>query len=257
MIKQTERLSKGDEQLSTYNQSWVEAWSTVGIKPLPPSEMRAWLSTYNEALRQIKVVRETAAVVSDLDEQIEQARVELVSLLKASLAAAADSGAAGGAAGEIDKAIAVPKTTVASLLERCQSLVERVESVRNERTSMSRDLERQKVESVKAEEELAAADLALAGWNEEWSQAIRPLKLEGAVSPSQASAMIDTLDKLFNAQAQAQNFSTRLKGIERDAKIFEGEVGEICAAVAPDLSAQPAEQAAAGLYTRLKSARDQ
>jgi uncharacterized protein YhaN len=236
----TERLAKGDEQLALINASWLEAWSSVAIKPLPPSEMRGWLSTYNEAIRQIKVVKEASAAVVELDEQVEQAKVELSALLKNSEDA--------GLAGEV-------KATLAALLEACQGLVTRAENVRNERLSLNRDLERQKTELAKAEEELSTASSAQADWTSEWSQAIRPLKLEGPVSPSQASAMIDTLDKLFNAQTQAQNFSTRLKGIERDATIFSDEVAEICAAVAPDLAAQPAEQAAGGLYKRLKDAR--
>ena len=40
-----ERLAKGDEQLGTINESWVAAWSVVGIKPLPPLR-DAWLALH-------------------------------------------------------------------------------------------------------------------------------------------------------------------------------------------------------------------
>ncbi|MBU6452738.1 MAG: AAA family ATPase [Cyanobacteria bacterium REEB67] len=237
-----ERLLKGENAQKALEESWVETWSRIAIKPLPPKEMRVWATNYNDALKQIKTVRETQVALQDIDGQVAESKAELLALLT-----------------ELDggdgSTKIAPAESLAALLERCQQIVAEVAAVRSERLTLGRDLEKLKFEQGKVEQDHSQALSALEAWKSEWAVAVIPLGQNGPVLPSQANAIIETLETLFANQTQAQQFANRLNGIDRDAANFKARVKEIVTLVAADLIDFPPEQAATELNARLSKAR--
>ena len=83
---------------------------------------------------------------------------------------------------------------------------------------------------------------------------VPPLGLGDAVTPVEARAAIDVWKQVPALRLERENRDRRVRGMERDMAIFEKEVAELVARLAPDLVRQPASQAIGTLNERAREA---
>ena len=117
-----------------------------------------------------------------------------------------------------------------------------------------REVARQQQELARAQATLGAAEQrstearrAMGAWQEEWQAAVQPLGLAANARPEQALRLLEALADLSNQREQLALIERRIVGIERDIAAFAGEVRELTAAFAPELSGLSAPEAASRL----------
>ncbi|MBI3325330.1 MAG: hypothetical protein HYZ81_01310, partial [Nitrospinae bacterium] len=115
-------------------------------------------------------------------------------------------------------------------------------------TPIQRDLESARRDTHEAADKLAQ-------WRTGWTAAVAGLGLEGDARPAEANAVLTKLDELLKKLDEADELAKRIEGIDRDARVFEEDVKDLVARIAPDLLDLPAEQAAAQLNARLNKAQ--
>ncbi|MBW1830007.1 MAG: hypothetical protein JRI74_11380, partial [Deltaproteobacteria bacterium] len=106
-----------------------------------------------------------------------------------------------------------------------------------------------------AEEDLKAAQEALAKWQEQWRKALFGLVLKDEVSTLEAIDLIETLQNCFEKLKEADDLKSRIDGIDRDAAELEKEIKPLIEKVAPDMLALSPDQAILQLRTMLSQAQ--
>ncbi|MEE4607316.1 MAG: AAA family ATPase, partial [Desulfobacteraceae bacterium] len=216
---------------------WRELWQPVGIQPLTPAEMRAWLSDF-DALRarlteQRNLEAQIAAAVgrqSELDAGLRQAMATAGAPVTAEIPLST----------RIREAKAYAKTR--------RELEVRIAAM---------DKELAHLEAERGEAAAAVGDLekALADWRRDWRQNVTRIGIAANASPTAALAVMDSLKDARNQIAEADVLRKRIDGIDRDAAAFQNRVKALVGALAPELAAEACDRAAELLNARLTAAR--
>ncbi len=233
-----QEIDSNQSQLEHVQKDWVKLWGAAGISASYPAEMRAWSQRFQDVRKQVAVVREARIHLKDLQESIAQCKQELGSVLLG-----------------LAEPPVLEGESLSGLIERCQMIIDTASSVKTQRERLILDLEKLQADRSKAEDELKSAQKALEDWNFRWAAALQPLSLEPNTTPSQANAVLDTLDRLLKDFFELQDLHHRVNGIERDGKEFASNVQKLVNKVAVDLLDFPPPQAAAELNSRLGKMR--
>jgi len=226
------------EALTKVQEEWQELWSPTGLDPLPPKEMRAWITRQKELVHSAENLRALNLEADRLQGQISEHIEEL-----------------GKALAHLAEPEPAPEETLEKLLNRCQALVEAIqESARGKKEL------RKKVGDLNAEIQVARGEKSdairkLKEWQVQWSDAIKPLGLTGEISPAAVHVVMAKLDELFKKLDEARSLKTRIEGITRDAAKFGDDVLALVNRLALDLAKMPPAQAAAELQARLSRAQ--
>ncbi|MEM9658390.1 MAG: hypothetical protein AAF961_08520, partial [Planctomycetota bacterium] len=125
--------------------------------------------------------------------------------------------------------------TLATALDRCQEIAstKRDDELRREHLAAEREkLCRQRVV---AEREAAEARQAVDQWRADWADSVLTLGLDGDARPSEANAVMDTVDEIFARLEESRKLEERIDGIDSDAQHFERSVRQLLEQAAPDL----------------------
>jgi len=216
---------------------WQALWQPVGLQPLSPAEMRAWLSGLDALRAQLAERRRLRCRL----ESETRLRAELDDALQQALASAG-----------------APVPADVSLSERIQAARVHARAQRDlEARVVAMDKELGQLEGELAETVAAVRDLekAMDDWRQTWRRSLAQIGLAADASPPAALAVIESLKDARNQLAEADVLRKRIDGIHRDAAAFQGRVKELVAALAPDLGAEPCDRAAELLNARLTAAR--
>lgn len=113
-------------------------------------------------------------------------------------------------------------------------------------------LSKARTEAELAEFASEKAKSVLTEWKNEWAIEMQRIGLEPNVPPDQANAVLSSVNDLFKALHEADGFSKRNIGIERDAKQFVEDVEQI----AKEVDLDPASLSVDQLISRLNSDLD-
>jgi len=220
---------------------WQELWAPCSIKPLLPREMQAWLNCLDKLRFQ---VAESDKIAQDLQGQ-EDRRRELRTMLIAELVSL----------GERQE---FPGEELSPVLLFAEALVQRVQ----------KDLSRREIQAEKirvldkalesARSDHLVSETELRHWQSLWNDALLPLEIGNSVLPAEAIDFIETLQACFDKLKEADDFSKRRDGIDRDAREFEEALLVLKKNSAPDLAECEANQAVTQLKSRLgRASQDQ
>ncbi len=205
---------------SRTSEHWETLWSAAGIHPLPPREMRSWLSAFDRLRSQVE---ETARAALELELR-ESRRQELRSQLARELAG-------------VGRPPALPGQELSPLVQAAETLVQEAQRATTKRDALDnriRDME----ESLKsAQNDRREAEEAWRQWQAQWEQALSPLGIAATALPAEAQEYLDTLQECFAKLREAEDLRKRIQGIERDAAAFEQQLRGLAAETAPDLAA--------------------
>lgn len=219
---------------------WYEAWTPTGIKPLPPAEMREWMSRHSTLVSSAAAIRSRRADVEEMDGQIRRFH----DLLNARLREL----------GEVETPPDQPLTAVVVHCDlRAKSLEERARAA----GQLREDLARYQRELRRAEETATAAANRFDGWQTQWTNAVKPLGLTADASPAEANVRLETIKRLFDGLRNASDVSGRIRQMKQFLEDFETKVGRLAGQVAPDLLEVPVDQAVGEIHRRCQEAGEQ
>lgn len=213
---------------------WEQIWSPLGISPLPPREMRAWLSRHSIVVSQASQFRDLTVSVESLDRTIAAARNELNDAL-----------------GTAREPTLGEQETLAAGLQRAEQVVAAIEAIRRRRSELKKGIEQLETQSDAARAQEKKKGGLLETWRADWANSIAVLGLPGTARPAEANAVLDRLNDLFRNIDETKGLKSRLKGITRDADDFTRQGKALTARIAPDLIGSPPDHAVETLWVRL------
>ncbi|MFN4258555.1 MAG: AAA family ATPase [Gemmataceae bacterium] len=228
------------EQLERLTRDWEDLWRRLFVTPLPPREMRGWLTQHAELRQQAQTQREQRQqlelIEQRIDALIEQTRGALEKL------------------GETAPARA---SSLALLLTYGQERVEYFQQVKTSRIDLERVLAQLEQDERDAQRDAQRAEAALATWREQWGQALERLGLTPETTPAEVQAVLVEIQKFWQHYREADGLRRRLEGIDRDACRFREDVEELARHVALYKADLSAERLTEELQAALTQARAQ
>ncbi len=213
---------------------WRRQIEPIGLAGLSPAELRSWLERRQAVLGPIEGLRSKREEVEALSDQIarEKARLHMALQLP-------DGG-----------------ESLAILLDRAGELLKANDDRAKRRDRLETGLEAERAGASQAESKLTAIDEKLATHRESWGSIMERIGLDRTASQEQATVFVEHLRKLQELSQRIRSQSSRLKGIDRDAELFAGQVRDLSERIAPGLAEQAPEVATENLFQRLREARE-
>jgi uncharacterized protein YhaN len=213
--------------------AWSSAWSPAGACAPAAVDAGRWLATRDAVLADLAAAARAAE------------RAETAEALRAQHA-----GALGAALGDGDADL-----PLSALIELADA---RLDALRGDAERAGRAAEavgRTVAEHEEAEVALARAEAALATWQERWSELRAGCGLAATLQPDGALGALRAIEQATRDQERLDALAADLDAIDARRHAFESAIGELAAATAPDLAAQPATAAAAVLHRRATKTR--
>ena len=218
-------------------EDWSALWQPLGIVPLPPAEMRAWIDRHSNLVRQAAEIRRLHNQAEEVRGVIDAQRGALNKIME-------DLGEAGAGLEE----------SLDSLIDRGQEVLESILESKKRRIQLKKDAQEFSKKLKKAEGKREEAQTSLREWKEKWAGAVKILSLGPDPTPKQAMNVLNKSEELFGKIDKAESLEKRIRGMKKDAEKFEKNVRIIADKLAPDLSGLPAEQVAAQMNKKLNAA---
>ncbi len=235
-IKQeNERL---DSQLEDAARRWQELWSTCGINPLSPREMREWLSGFEKLRFRVEEAEKAAGELNQKEIQRQELRAGLITEMRKM--------------GEIRD---FPGQEITPVIMRAETLADVIKSTQTKREKLESKVGDVEKSLKTAENEKKNGEENLKKWRDNWKEALIPLGLDPSTRPEEAVDHIETLQSCFEKLKEADALRKRIAGIDRDNQDFEREIERLVMQIAPDLKDAEAIQAVSDLQARLNAAR--
>ncbi|MEX2168087.1 MAG: AAA family ATPase [Pirellulales bacterium] len=218
---------------------WTSRWRSTGLLPLSPREMRGWLRQYDSSVELDNELRHERAWVEGLQSRCSAARLQLGTALLA-----------------VNPELPLDATPLVELVDLAQQRLQALQSLAARHQRHTDSLVRLRQELAVAHDDFQDAMGSMAAWKSNWGPCMQQLGLPEEATVEQANSVLANLTELFQAHHEAKGFRVRIDGIDGDARRFTEDVGALAERIAPDLTGQPVEQAAAQLHSRLLQARD-
>jgi uncharacterized protein YhaN len=215
--------------------AWGQLWAPPGVAPKAPREMLRWRTDHEVLLKKLEL-REAAVHAGDRTRAaIDAHRTALLAALP----------------------MAVPSATpLTALLAQAEATIRETDEQSRTRGAREQQLQDAEAERARLEERVRLDESSHQAWQQAWGAAVAPLGLPPDARTSQASAVLERLDKLFADQETRRGYDVRIHAMEGDAQKFTRDALGLATRLAPDLSDAPPERIVEKLNARLKVARN-
>ncbi len=233
-----EQLHRSSEERQQIDVEWQSLWAPCAIQPLPPREMREWLSR----VERLQDLARTIDVKTKNNKELELNLKEYSTEIEVQLDELGE---------RPDGAI-----SYARLLEIAAGVVAAIDLLQERRQRLLEDETRleQKLRTLDSGKHEAGAELD--AWKLQWREAISGLGLTAKASPSEANFLIERCGELFAGLEKARVLQQRIDGIDRDAELFRKQVEQVVEQVSEGLSELAEEDAVVRLNALLSTNRD-
>jgi len=229
-----------DGRRNEVREKWAAEWAAAGIAtPRTPREMLAWLRKQTEVVKAAEEARSQQRELERLQEVVSTHRAEIEACL-AELAEPAPSREEG----------------LEAVVERCLELIARMKTAGQDRERLHREISALEDRRAQTGQELERATADLAEWQRGWNEAVAAVGCRAGASAAEANSRIEHIEQLFAELREMHDRQDRIDKMQLNVTEFEGDVLNLCERVAPDLAAVEAQQAAAILDRRLRSANE-
>jgi uncharacterized protein YhaN len=223
VASEVEARDRSRKDKDVINQEWNDLWRSLGLDPLPPSEMKEWVADHRaDLVRQAKILREKKLEHDRKASRIEQFRAEIGRDLEA-----------------LGEPAVASRETLSALLAWAKSTVDRVN------IGLRLDL---------ARTTLAKAEAALLDGKSRWSATVGPLGLDADATPSEALAVIGRFDDLAAIVREVGELRARIDEQSRVESRFEASVRSLMERLGIESTKVSLESTALELDDRLKGA---
>jgi uncharacterized protein YhaN len=238
-LKERKReMDQLDSALDDAERRWQELWSTFGINPLSPREMREWLSGFEKLRFRVEEAGKAAREVVQKEIHRQELRGSLI----------AEMQRLGGSRNFSDDALA-------PVLMHAEDLVDAVKSTQTKREKLEAKIEELEDALRSAFADKRNAEENLKKWQKRWKEVLSPVGLNPDTHPEAAIDSLDILQSCFAKLKEADTIETRIAGIDRDNQDFKKELDALVMQIAPDLGGAELVQAVFSLEARLNAAR--
>ncbi len=217
---------------------WCRLWSSAGITPASPKEMRVWTLRKQDITARFADIRKRKSRTEAQKKRIDHLRHTILQTL-ASMSEPVSG---------MDETLNDLSKKGRQIIEMEQRLSGQREKLENEKSQKAALLDELKIRAKVNEKELVL-------WQQKWEQAVAPIGLGADSVPAHAGALMEELKMLFDKLKEADVIQKRINGIDRDAALFQTRVAEQVNDVASDLAGQPADKATVEINRRLKEAQ--
>ncbi len=231
-------IRKAEVELQEIGDRWQALWEPIGIKPLTPPEMRDWLRQQQEISRASKHIRAKRDEANQLLLQINALRNKLISTIRL-----------------IEPKFANRDGTLRELLLFASALNDTIREAKSQLKGIMESLVSDRSDLAAAEVQFADCEAAITKWKSAWATEMDRLGLEVDAAPSQANCVLTATIELFRKYQEADQFRTRIEGIDREAHEFEEEVREFTGRIAPTLATNSIHETVSLLTKQLQAAR--
>lgn len=226
------------KQLQNLQIEWEGAWLSANISPQTPREMRAWLNSYHQLIRQLETINDYDAKIKDIEFRIEKFKAEIISNLNSAGLDIEDK-----------------QATLKNLIIIADAYIEKFEKAASENQRLQERIEDYRRQKEKEENEYNAIVLEIDELRPEWLATLRDLGLPDNATETDVDAYLERNQELFDKIDNASAMCKRIDDIKRDATEFNEDVLALTGHIAPDLTAIPVEQAVSEIYYRLSKSK--
>lgn len=230
-------LADARSEQTVLEAEWKQRWKAAGIEPLPPGEMRPWLSDVQSIREKTAVIRSEKLKAETMASEIDSMKTLLVKALS-EVGKTADMGD--------------PLSGLAGL---GSDYVESQEKLQLQMEKIDAELINRRQEKEDVEAGLAGLAEKLSRWEDRWAETMTAIGVDPGVRPAAAMMIIENIREAETLAGQADVLKKRIEGIDRDGDIFRRQVGHLVDTLAPDFGNEPPERAAVLLNSRLTEAR--
>jgi len=217
---------------------WLAEWESSRIKPLSPGEMLAWLTDIDKLRFKVTEILNKADEAADRDKMRLQYRKALVGEMKA-----------------LGENAEFSSQELAPVLAYAESILADIAQHKAVREKLSDRQALARTAFAKAGKEQEEAEAAKFEWQIQWDKALAGLGLGEKILPSEALDLLEAISNCFEKLEKAQEFQSRIDGIDRDVAKFNIDVLALVEKAAPDLQKLFPDQAALQMHTMLGKAR--
>jgi uncharacterized protein YhaN len=209
---------------------WRELWTSTGITPGTPAEMRAWLP-------RLSALRDRYHDLGEARERLHQTQEAMAHHAQALLTQLSELGR------QLD-----PQSDLPALLSEADQLLAR----RAERKARQETRKRLMRDSARAKDELARATKDLEVWQTEWADVMKPLGLPADTRPKSAKSTLEGYLEVFKHLDEADSHERRIIGIQKEEVMFRTALDKLAQKTSPG----PTDEAPKQRVERLKRELD-
>jgi uncharacterized protein YhaN len=217
---------------------WARLWEPVGIVPLSPPEMRAWLADMQTSITRYADLRAARSAEALMTAELESLKILLVQALSSHHKTLE-------ATRPLEELAAAAKACITA----GEKAAEETAAVRKELASLEEESSGLTSARTRLEKELAT-------WKEKWNAGITALSLTPDTGPGAAQSVIDGIRDAKKWITDADTLRKRIDGIDRDCAVFIKKVNDLKTLLAPELDAERPDIVAESLNDRLATARE-
>jgi len=217
---------------------WLQLWQPLLIVPLTPREMRTWLQRHEKLAQQIRNVRGLRTDLEQRKNSVVQHRDMLIACLIR--------------LGELQ---ATSNDSLEALITNGQAVSGKIDKTTQERAGLKESLDDVEARKEKGHRDFQGIEATFLVAQREWATNVQSLQLDEHATPTQAEAMLDTLQEIFKCLDTAGDRRRRIEAIDRDADLFESDVKDLITRLAPDLLNLPIPKAVMGLDARVSACK--
>jgi len=226
------------KELQDLDKDWQRIWKPLGISPLSPKEMGAWLTKMDKLRFKLEDLLQKEQEISQVVKQKQALKQSVEKVLVTMGEKEISMGEA------LAPVLILAETVLERIVDQKTALEKLKERQRNAEKTFSR-----------SQEDLNAAQLDQDRWQGQWQKALLGLGLQEEVSPLEAVDLIETLKSCFDKLKEADDLKKRIVGIDRDAGELEAELNGFLGKIAPEMLHLPLDRAILELRTMLNQAQ--
>lgn len=188
-------------------QEWVGLWRPCGIEsPLPPNEMRAWLSRHAEIKALIVRSNEISGRLTKMKKSVQTAKEQLV---QHALSCGQEFS---------------QESSLMEMLEFLESHIQTEQEKRRQKQRLINEIQKLESDLAVADRQMSEAVRRQGQWMTKWRQMMTQIGCVADASASHANERMNQLGRLFEYTNQIEDIDLRMEGIDIEISEFESSV---------------------------------
>jgi len=188
---------------------WCKLWEPLGVEVGSRTEMDEFLARARDMAANAVSLRDLDGKVAELSATIQRCVDDLRSLLRETADKPEDS------------------LSLVALLERAEQLCIASDAAREQRLLAIQALESSRALMKNHDGTVDAAERALDSWELEWSDAVVPLGIPVATTPTDVASLLSTLNEIEDKSVEVDEKQRRVSGMERRNSEVDNQVAMV------------------------------
>ncbi len=227
-----EEGSKLTAEESDLQQRWSKEWGSLGVIPLPPSEMKQWMQLRQGILALLEQARQKENELALKVDRVSIAAGEIRSALS-----------------QVGMPLPADNESLAVMIKVAEGTARELGQRRRSIQELNRRL--QLLQLDKRQEVLAECESELSQWSAGWAPFVQGLLLPESATSKQVQVALEVLEKVFEHLRDAEHLRHRVKRIGDNIREFQNKSEQLAQFLDPALANLSPQAAVTQLHLRL------